>query len=352
MSNKLWILSMDGGGVRSYSSLLILEHLLEECWQGQDVGEVFQVAYGTSGGGLCSLMLGRLGISIANAISELCRVSTYVFTSNFTLLKRPWAYAGTLLGRISMGLLWWSRHSSRRLKEAIQNINGTSDGIQTHISPCQSYVVCSWKNHDKRVVGVHLKTFGVSPNCPVWQAGLATSSAPTFFDPVMMDYPTGPRLLQDGGLGRNNPIETFELFEAENFPDVAPSVRQCYVSIGTGRPTLEQSAPIRSYWRCSEYLKIWKYPQRLIQSTAFAQVIDLAVQVATDTEGSHEAFSRAIGRTNNVRYFRFNCNSVLPEVGLDDAGSLDRIKQLTEDYLRSPEFLQERKKLLDAISEG
>ncbi|KAL7944684.1 hypothetical protein V8C42DRAFT_358366 [Trichoderma barbatum] len=225
------------------------------------------------------------------------------------------------------------------------------DSMQPHASACQTYVVCSWKNPNNRVVGVHLKTFGNSPNCPVWQSGLATSSAPTFFDPVEMNYPDGPRLLQDGGLGRNNPIETFELFEADDFPGAAPPVRQCYVSIGTGRPTSQQTAPVRSFWRYIEYLKIWKYPQRFIQSTALAQVIDLALQVATDSEGSHEVFSRSHGRRGNVRYFRFNCNSMLPEVSLDDAGSLDRIRQLTEDYLESSEFFQERDKLRAAISE-
>lgn len=199
-----------------------------------------------------------------------------------------------------------------------------------------SYVVCTWKKSDNNLARMHLKTFNGSPNCLVWQAGLATSAAPTFFDAVVINTPEGPLRLEDGGLTYNNPIETFDLFEVEHFSGVANPVRQCYVSIGTGRPTPGQTAPTRNFWR---------YLQRLIDSMNIVDAARQAAAVATDTENKHLTFERANRNRPDIRYYRFNCGNGLAEITLDKAEALGYIKQLTEGYLESFDFTQQRDSL-------
>ncbi|KAH7140511.1 hypothetical protein B0J13DRAFT_558039 [Dactylonectria estremocensis] len=47
--HHFWVLSLDGGGVRALSSLIILNRLMREV--GKEPAAVFTAAVGTSGGG-------------------------------------------------------------------------------------------------------------------------------------------------------------------------------------------------------------------------------------------------------------------------------------------------------------
>src|SRR5271169_1527597 len=69
--------------------------------------------------------------------------------------------------------------------------------------------------------------------CPIWQAGRATSAAPTFFKPAFVaNPPEAGGLYIDGGLKRNNPSRV-ALDEAGDYWTMVK--RFCIVSIGTGR---------------------------------------------------------------------------------------------------------------------
>ena len=62
------ILTLDGGGVRGLSSLLILRDIMEDIAQRNDAAETprpaqyFDLIGGTSTGGLIAIMLGLLGM--------------------------------------------------------------------------------------------------------------------------------------------------------------------------------------------------------------------------------------------------------------------------------------------------
>jgi patatin-like phospholipase/acyl hydrolase len=64
------ILSLDGGGVRGLSSLLILREIMEEIGRRSEADETplpcqyFDLIGGTSTGGLIAIMLGRLRMVI------------------------------------------------------------------------------------------------------------------------------------------------------------------------------------------------------------------------------------------------------------------------------------------------
>jgi len=68
------LLSLDGGGVRGLSSLLILQELMQEIGRRKDQEvplpcEYFDLIGGTSTGGLIAIMLGRL--RMANYLQHL-----------------------------------------------------------------------------------------------------------------------------------------------------------------------------------------------------------------------------------------------------------------------------------------
>src|SRR5271167_803976 len=62
------VLSLDGGGVRGLSSLLVLRDIMENVGQAKDLpespkpSEYFDLIGGTSTGGLIAIMLGLLGM--------------------------------------------------------------------------------------------------------------------------------------------------------------------------------------------------------------------------------------------------------------------------------------------------
>jgi hypothetical protein len=73
------LLSLDGGGVKGVSSLMILEAIMKKVWtienpqadypdEGMKVHQYFQLAAGTSTGGLAAIMLFRLRMYVPEAI--------------------------------------------------------------------------------------------------------------------------------------------------------------------------------------------------------------------------------------------------------------------------------------------
>jgi len=70
------VLTLDGGGVRELSSLIILRDLMENIGQAKDLpetlkpSEYFDLIGGTSTGGLIAIMLGLLGMVFSPAPSQ------------------------------------------------------------------------------------------------------------------------------------------------------------------------------------------------------------------------------------------------------------------------------------------
>lgn len=78
----LCLLSLDGGGVRGLSSLLILQKLMESIDPDNPPKpcEYFDMICGTSTGGLIAIMLGRLRLTVDQCIHEYQNLSPLIFT--------------------------------------------------------------------------------------------------------------------------------------------------------------------------------------------------------------------------------------------------------------------------------
>lgn len=283
------------------------------CKPNEEPHEVFQVAFGTSGGGLCALMIGRLAMPLQTSIAELERVCRDVFQNGWT-----WG------GRFTGGTLGWPKYSTHSMEQAIRAIDGTAGRMKPSTSTCQSYVVCRELSPagKPRPLPELLRTFNGGPDCHIWEAGLATSAALTFFDAatIAIGNPPTNRQFVDGGFGFNNPISTFDAVERANFPSSA--TRRCYVSIGTGKPTRADEAQARHWWR------FWSRFQGVT-------ALGLLKDVATDTECAHAFFERDARGRSDVAYFRFNCGRGLADIDLDEHRKLGQIQQLTNEYLQN-----------------
>ncbi|KAJ7808446.1 acyl transferase/acyl hydrolase/lysophospholipase, partial [Mycena olivaceomarginata] len=108
-------------------------------------------------------------------------------------------------------------------------------------------------------------------DCTIWQAGRATSAAPTFFKQVKIGCPGMEEAFLDGGMGHNNPTAALLLEAKVLFPDKQIA---CIVSLGTGQPhTINVLKP--------------SLMNRLIP----LDVIKAIQKIATDCEKEHQSLS-------------------------------------------------------------
>ena len=115
------ILTLDGGGVRGLSSLIILKRLMIHVNQqdglpseGLFPNHLFALVAGTSTGGLIALMLGRFGMSVDDCITQYWNFSEEIFGRY------------SRRGKCSWGLLK-ERYDGRRLRNSVRKLAARMD---------------------------------------------------------------------------------------------------------------------------------------------------------------------------------------------------------------------------------
>jgi hypothetical protein len=172
--------------------------------------------------------------------------------------------------------------------------------------------VCAADCDTKDIVRLRSYSLPDESNIPatICQAGLATSAATTFFDPVSI----GHRTFADGALGANNPVDEVE-GEASNIwcsetGDLKPLVK-CFISIGTGNPG-----------------------KKAFQVGIIKFLSQTAVQISTETENTEKKFvARWAQQFDNSRYFRFHVDQGLQNIGLHEHKKKGAMEAATESYL-------------------
>ena len=152
-------------------------------------------------------------------------------------------------------------------------------------------------------------------NCTIWEAGRATSAAPSFFDPVTIGQ-YGQQFV-DGATGCNNPVRQV-LSEARSIWTNADDRIQCLISIGTGQARM----------------------------TGFGENLqDVArsiLRIATETELTAENFMKDHSHVGlSGRYHRFNVARGLEMVALEDYAAKPIIASATMAYLNGHEIARQ-----------
>lgn len=158
----------------------------------------------------------------------------------------------------------------------------------------------------------------------IWEAARATSAAPTYFDSIAIGQ--FGELFVDGGLGNNNPINVMWNESQRVFPTNGASrpgdmrvgdmkdQLTCLVSIGTGRAKVTGV-----HDSCLKFVE-----------TLAAMVTD-SHRIAMDFQDSR---GDELNNGEATKYYRFNVDQGLDEVGLEEKQKRSLIAAVTRDYLR------------------
>jgi predicted acylesterase/phospholipase RssA len=144
----------------------------------------------------------------------------------------------------------------------------------------------------------------------IWEAARATSAASTFFERIAIG--SDKEVFLDGGTGANNPVNVVcaEARDVWNFNDAIDDHLHCLISIGTGVPNVEPFG--------KTLLEIGKTLKAM----------------ATETEKTAHDFLRDHTKLHTEkRYFRFNVDHGLGNIGLEESGKRPDIISATRRYV-------------------
>lgn len=242
MENKPFkILSIDGGGIRGVFPAMFLANLEaklksegKEKWQ---VYQNFDLICGTSTGGIIAIAL-SLGIPAKDIYDLYYNNAKLIFGKKNGFLKS----------------LFYSTHKRNELEKIIRKkFEDANNGTEPRLLHCKiptfvtifdlqdgSPSVLKSKYHSSFIRDFHI---------PAYQAALATSAAPTFFDPYSSEYEDLMNVKRpfhnkvDGGMFCNNPTLT-AIVEAQKAFNKTLSELQV-LSIGTGFQKFSDSGVIK-----------------------------------------------------------------------------------------------------------
>ncbi|KAI9683039.1 MAG: hypothetical protein M1822_006232 [Bathelium mastoideum] len=323
---KLRLLSLDGGGVRGMSTLLIIEELLRKVNPESPPKpcEYFDLIGGTSTGGLIAIMLGRLQMSIEECRAAYRELSVQAFqpvnrTTTPSWRKAPWKWK--LNGRFDSAALekGIKRIIVEKLRQRPENQSKTDQELEDTLlkdvdARCKVFVTATSSEMPDATTILPSYRSGRWPEdllsvTKIWEAARATSAASTFFDPIEIGLDR--ETFVDGATGANNPVNQVwdEAIDIWKFARLSENI-QCLVSIGTGVPDVKAFG------------------------NSLADIGQTLLAMSTETETTAQNFLRRhTDMHTERRYFRFNVLKGLEQVGLEDAEKATVIVAATRRYL-------------------
>ncbi|KAI9890774.1 MAG: hypothetical protein M1814_003705 [Vezdaea aestivalis] len=315
--SPLCLLSLDGGGVRGYSELVILDELMLKVQKQKKLDEppkpcdLFDLICGTSTGGIIALMLGRLKMTVQETMRVYEQVSIEIF-------GKPKGKLHFSEGRFSATSL------ESIIKRTIQQFGERENGNEKADSETK-LLKAQGAADECKVTALALDTTRLFRSyrdlsaeqyvdVTIWQAARATSAAPTFFKSLKIGPANAQESFLDGGLGSNNPTEIMmnEAYKAfDGTRDIA-----CIVSIGTGLKGIGNL----------------KDPD-LVQKAIPLELIKAMVKTVTDCEAVAKQVAGWFREKPGV-YFRFNVEQGLEDIRLEDAKELGNLKTKTIRYIQ------------------
>ncbi|KAJ7101116.1 acyl transferase/acyl hydrolase/lysophospholipase [Mycena epipterygia] len=300
------VLSLDGGGARALSELLILERMMYQTKVEGHLNtipspcECFEMIGGNGTGGIIALMLGRLRMSTAAAIS---------------------AYQ-TLCPQPKMGST--EKFQTSKFEEALKKIFKQEKMNDLNADVCKTFV-CTMSASNLNAGIPHLfRSYNTleepASNCMIWQAARATSATPGLFKPMEIVLAGLKQQYIDGCVGNNNPT-SLVVEEAKQLYRTHPIV--LVASLGTGHPETIQIPRSRSLNTIAQVMK----------------------NIATDCEKTHEDNVRRFQSTANT-YFRFNVQQGMQILEPTDWNKLPEVSAHTNSYLQTGDA---RSKLTEVV---
>ncbi|KAI0882625.1 uncharacterized protein GGS22DRAFT_191215 [Annulohypoxylon maeteangense] len=256
------IMSLDGGGIRGIIELELMKKIQTRLC-GVPIRDCFDLIVGTSVGGIISLGLGVMNMTVDECEKMFGDFVQESFTTNV-----PESF-GTKLGYLAQAI-YISKYESKPLEKALQKAfpdrlplfgepyqPGQASTRVAVTSTTKEGRVLLMSNYNRkplplgeqdsfltrlvyfdmltRRVRAALYQFhrpGREKDLKLWEAARATSAAPTFYTPFA--HAASGQTLLDGGLYNNNPIKIADAESKAIWPDTKYRKPDVILSLGTG----------------------------------------------------------------------------------------------------------------------
>ncbi|KAF9317232.1 hypothetical protein BG003_001048 [Podila horticola] len=363
--NGARLLCLDGGGVRGIVSLMILDEIMKRVQKRRGLramplpADYFELAAGTSTGGIIAIMLFRLRMTAEQAIEQYKIISQEVFRPKVYGWGIPTWMEGTVNN--SKTIFQNTRFDSAALEKAIDRVvekYGLDDIDRAekgkaplyHQDASKMFVCTTVQNREETVLFRSYRKSTVYTKSIVNNAvdkgqyqisiGLAvkaTSAAPSYFPAVVWKPEDDEKglVFWDGGLLNNNPIDQLWYARLDLVSPEEPEPRiSCVISLGTGYT--KPGDPASSWFK-------------------LAGILSSVVALATNTNAKGKDFSRHMSDLNrrpeykNTKYIRFNPPLLNNNIGLADYTKMDLLIELTSAYLQREAGQRYLEMAVDAI---
>lgn len=363
--NGLRLLALDGGGVRGIVALVLLEELMKRVKEREGLAEVprpadyFELAAGTSTGGIIGIMLFRLRMTVKDTITQYFKIGKDVFSPKVYGLGLGFLPVGMAsFINNSKNLVQDSRFDDASLKKAIDDVvaefgldeaDKKAKGDAPLLHPgaartfccttaqtkCETVLLRSYEpvllDHENYKSSLTHKIMKANQDkVTISLAARATSAAPTFFPEVTFPAKQAFSKLSaeekkknlvfwDGGLLNNNPIDQLWYARYELVEHISPSPQiSCVISLGTGY--IQAESPASAWFHLTG-------------------VVSSVMDFSTNTNAKAKDFTRHMDRLKfrpehkKSQYVRLNPRLVT-NIGLADYTRMEELRTLTIAYIK------------------
>ncbi|PHH49483.1 hypothetical protein CFIMG_006583RA [Ceratocystis fimbriata CBS 114723] len=320
------ILTLDGGGVRGLSSLLILEKVMEIMKSCNGVStvykpcDVFDLIGGSGTGGIIAILLGRLRMSVDDSITAYKEIMTEAFVENLWEKKQPLSKfsAKNLQKQIQETIRQYCPES-----ECVQRRKSNNDeGVQqcSHVNALYSdesstkTVVLAMTKVNLDTVPTFLATHHTAKafsKCKIWEVARATSAAVEFFDSIKIGRDEIEFI--DAGFGYSNPCEVL----IEQATSIFPNREIRITSIGTGLGDVIQIQDTKK-----------SVIEALRKMAASSKAVDLRLRSKYPNT-----------RGQDRQYYRLNVANGLEDTTISDCGKTSNISAHTMNYFSEKKLI-------------
>ncbi|KAF9917962.1 hypothetical protein FBU30_000421 [Linnemannia zychae] len=358
------LLCLDGGGVRGIASLVILKEIMERVKKRMTLDETplpaeyFELAAGTSAGGINAVMLFRLRMTVEEAQKQYRVLAGEMFRPTAFGWNVP-TWMEDIVSTLKM-LLKNTRFDSSRLEKGIdsvvekygldENDRAKKGGAPLYHPEANKMFVCttvqnwmetallrSYVRNTARPLShindiVQRNQDSISINLAV----RATSAAPTYFPEVSWKPEDAKQelIFWDGGLLNNNPIDQvwFERLDMVERHAPEPPI-SCVISLGTG------------------HIRPGSRPNMWFRLIGIASSV---MSFATNSNAKDKDFEDYMldlnGRPEykHTKYIRFD-PPLDHEIGLTDYDKIDHLELLTTQYMQKKSVQAKLDEAVDAI---
>ena len=244
MSKKFKILSIDGGGIRgvypAYYLTLVEQELSKRTDGKTKIKDHFGLITGTSTGGIIAIAL-SLGIPAKDIYQLYLRNSKEIFGEKRNLVSQ----------------FRKSAHKREKLEKLVretfkEHFNDNDPRLNDCLTPVAIPIYDLIKGNPSVLKSPYHPNFKRDLHIPAYQAAMATSAAPAYFDPYSSEYedlaglnkPFGNKI--DGGIVANNPTMIGIIEALKAFNEQLENLE--ILSVGTGYKTFKEGEASRTKW--------------------------------------------------------------------------------------------------------